>query len=235
VKKFHGTVVQGLRAGDQFRDVAVSQPSERPERPKGAEMRKVIVNEFMSLDGVVQAPGGADEDTSGGFEHGGWHLRYFDELSQQRVLGGIVSAGGFLLGRRTYEIFAGYWPTAPEEEQVIAQPLNTKPKYVASTTLPDPLEWQNSTVLKGDAPEAVTALKQEDGADLHVIGSTQLVQTLTEHNLVDEFRLMIDPLVLGGGKRLFRDDGSLRPLRLVDSEVTTTGAILATYAPAEAR
>ncbi|MGH3040570.1 MAG: dihydrofolate reductase family protein [Gaiellaceae bacterium] len=102
-------------------------------------MRKVIVNEFMSLDGVVQAPGGAEEDASGGFGHGGWHLRYFDDLSQQRVLESIVEAGGFLLGRRTYEIFASYWPSAPAEEQVIAEPLNTKPKYVASTTLTEPL------------------------------------------------------------------------------------------------
>jgi dihydrofolate reductase len=197
-------------------------------------MRKVIANEFMSLDGVVQAPGGADEDTSGGFEHGGWHLRYFDDLSQRRVLESILEAGGFVLGRRTYEIFASYWPNAPEEEQVIAEPLNTKPKYVASRTLSDPLEWQNSTVLQGDVTEAVAALRQEDGADLHVIGSTELVQMLIEHRLVDEFRLMIDPLVLGGGKRIFRDDGSLRPLRLVTGEVTTTGAFLATYAPAEA-
>jgi dihydrofolate reductase len=194
-------------------------------------MRKVIVNEFISLDGVVQAPGAADEDTTGGFEHGGWHLNYFDELSQQRVLQGIVDAGGFLLGRRTYEIFAAYWPNAPDEEQVIAEPLNTKPKYVASSTLTGPLEWQNSTVLPGEVAEAVTALKQDDDGDLHVIGSTQLVQTLIEHDLVDEFRLMIDPLVLGGGKRLFPDDGALRPLRLVDSQATTTGAILATYAP----
>jgi dihydrofolate reductase len=195
-------------------------------------MRKVIANEFMSLDGVVQAPGGADEDTSGGFEHGGWHMRYFDELSQKWVLESIVEAGGFLLGRRTYEIFAAYWPTAPEEEQVIAQPLNTKPKYVASTTLTEPLEWQNSTVLQGDVAEAVAALKREDGADVHVIGSAELVRTLIEQDLVDEFRLMIDPVMLGGGKHIFRDDGSFRPLRLVHSEVTTTGAILATYAPA---
>jgi dihydrofolate reductase len=194
-------------------------------------MRKVIVNEFMALDGVVQAPGAAEEDTSGGFAHGGWHLQYLEDASMERVVNGIVEAGGFLLGRRTYEIFAAYWPNASEEEQVIAEPLNAKPKHVASTTLTGPLEWQNSTVLEGDVPDAVAALKQEDGADLHVIGSTQLVQTLIEHDLVDEFRLMIDPLVLGGGKRLFREDGALRPLRLVDSEVTTTGAILATYAP----
>jgi dihydrofolate reductase len=197
-------------------------------------MRKVIANEFMSLDGVVQAPGAADEDTDSGFAHGGWHLRYFDDLSQERVLKGIVEAGGFLLGRRTYEIFAAYWPNAPQEEQVIAEPLNTKPKYVASRTLTDPLEWQNSTLLDGDVTEAVAALKREQGGDLHMIGSTALVQTLLEHDLVDELRLMIDPVTLGGGKRLFRDDGELRSLRLVNGEVTTTGAILATYARATA-
>jgi dihydrofolate reductase len=208
---------------------------ERSNERREIEMRKVIVNEFMSLDGVAQAPGGVDEDTSGGFEHGGWHMRYMeDEVAQKWVLASIVEAGGFLLGRRTYEIFAAYWPNASEEEQVIAEPLNTKPKHVASTTLSDPLEWQNSTVLRGDVAEGVTALKQEDGADLHVIGSTELVQTLIDHELVDEFRLMIDPLTLGGGKRIFRDDRSVRPLRLVNGEVTTTGAILATYAPAEA-
>src|ERR671931_814601 len=194
-------------------------------------MRKVIVTEWMSLDGVVQAPGAADEDTTGGFEHGGWHLRYFDELSQKWVVENLTGAGGFLLGRRTYEGFASHWPNASEEEQVIAEPLNTRPKYVASTTLAEPLEWQNSTVLRGDVAEAVAALKREDGGDLLVIGSTKLVQTLVGHELVDEFRVMIDPLLLGGGKRIFRDDGALRPLQLVDSQVTTTGAILATYVP----
>ena len=198
-------------------------------------MRKLIVDEFMSLDGVVQAPGAADEDTSGGFRHGGWHLRYMeDELAQRRVTEGIVSAGGFVLGRRTYEIFAAYWPNAPEDVQVIGEPLNTKPKYVASRTLNDPLEWQNSTVLRGDVAEAVAALKKEDGADLHVIGSAQLARALIERDLVDELFLMIDPLVLGGGKRLFPEDGSLRPFRLVDSHATSTGAILATYIRAAA-
>ena len=196
-------------------------------------MRKVIVTEWMSLDGVVQAPGAADEDTTGGFAHGGWHLPYFEDLSQTWVVETLTAAGGFLFGRRTYEGFAGHWPNASGEEQVVAQPLNTKPKYVASRTLTEPLEWQNSTVLPGDAARAVAALKQEDGGDLLVIGSTELVQTLITHDLVDEFRVMIDPLVVGGGKRIFRDDGVLRPLRLVDSKVTTTGAILATYAPAE--
>jgi dihydrofolate reductase len=196
-------------------------------------MRKVIVNEFLSLDGVAQAPGGADEDTSGGFSHGGWHMGYMeDEPTQQWVLRSIVEAGGFLLGRRTYEIFAAYWPNAPEEEQVIAEPLNTKPKYVQSTTLAEPLAWENSTLLEGDVAAAVGALKHEDGGDLHVIGSTVLVQTLLEHELVDELRLMIDPVLLGGGKRIFRDDGALRGLRLLDGQVTDKGAFLATYAPA---
>jgi dihydrofolate reductase len=197
-------------------------------------MRKVIVNEWMTLDGVVQAPGAADEDTTDGFEHGGWHLRYFDDISRKWMIEYLTEAGGFLLGRRTYEGFAAHWPNAPEEEQAIAQPLNTLPKYVASTTLTEPLVWQNSTLLQRDVAEAVAALKQEDGNDLQVIGSLTLVQTLIEHALVDEFRVMIDPLVVGGGKRIFRDDGVRRPLRLVDSQVTTTGAILATYAPAEA-
>jgi dihydrofolate reductase len=201
---------------------------------KATAMRRLIVTEFMSLDGVTQAPGAADEDTSGGFEHGGWNLRYMaDQAAQRWALGGIVEAGAFLLGRRTYEIFAAYWPNAPEEEQVIAEPLNTKPKYVAATTLGEPLGWQNATLLRGDVAGAVAALKRADGDDIHVIGSTQLVQTLTEHDLVDQFRIMIDPLLLGGGRRLFSDDGTLRPLRLVDSQVTTTGAILATYAPAQ--
>lgn len=197
-------------------------------------MRKVVVNEFLSLDGVAQAPGAKDEDTSGGFAHGGWHLRFFDDLSRGWVVEIFAKAGGFLLGRRTYEIFAAYWPNAPEEEQVIARPLNELPKYVASRTLSEPLPWQNSTLLKGNVVEAVRTLKQGEGADLLVIGSTDLVKTLIEHDLVDEYRLMIDPLLLGGGKRVFHDDGQLRPLRLVDTQVTSTGAIIATYTPADA-
>jgi dihydrofolate reductase len=194
-------------------------------------VRNVIVVEWMSLDGVVQSAG-ADDDTTGGFAHGGWHLPYFDELSQNWVVEGYSEAGGFLFGRRTYELLAGYWPNASEEEQPVAGPLNAKPKYVASTTLTAPLTWQNATLLEGDAAQAVGALKEEDGGDLHVVGSTKLVATLVEHDLVDGYRLMIDPVVLGGGKSIFQEDGVLRSLRLVDSEVATTGAILATYARA---
>ena len=196
-------------------------------------MRKVIVNEWMSLDGVVQAPAYADEDTRGAFKHGGWHLRYFEDVSMRWVVENVTQAGGFLLGRRTYEVFAAYWPKAPEEEQALAQAMNTLPKYVASRTLEQPLAWQNSRLLQGDIAAAVAALKRADGKDLLVIGSTELAQTLIANDLVDEFRMMIDPVVLGGGRRVFHDDGVLKPLRLVFSEVTTTGAILATYARAE--
>lgn len=193
-------------------------------------MRKVIVSEWMTLDGVVQSPMG--EDPSGGFQHGGWHAQFADEAFHQWVIETVTGAGGYLFGRRTYEIFAAYWPTASAEEQVLAVPLGTRPKYVVSTTLAEPLPWQNSTLLRGDAAEAVAALKREDGGDLLVVGSTELVPTLLEHGLVDELRLMIDPLTVGGGKRLFRDDGALRRFRLASSQVTSTGGIIATYTPA---
>ena len=195
-------------------------------------MRKLIANEWMTLDGVVQAPSYADEDVSGGFGHGGWHTRYLDELSMNWVIENVRGAGGYLLGRGTYEIFAAHWPNAPEEQQVLAEPLNALPKYVASATLDEPLGWQNSRLRRGDIGSAVRALKAEEGRDLHVIGSPGLVQTLMALGLVDDLNLMIDPLVAGGGKRLFRDDGALRPLRLADSRVTSTGAIIATYAAA---
>lgn len=197
-------------------------------------MRRVIVSEWMTLDGVVQAPISPGEDADGGFRHGGWHVRHTgDPVLQRRIAETVTGAGGYLLGRRTYEIFAAHWPTASAEEQVLAEPLNTRPKYVASTTLAEPLAWQNSTRLQGDVAEAVAALKQQASGDLLVIGSTRLVQTLMEHGLVDELRLIIDPVIVGGGKRLFRDDGALRTLRLADSQVTATGAIIATYLPAD--
>jgi dihydrofolate reductase len=196
-------------------------------------MRRLIAQEWMSIDGVVQAPGAPDEDPSDGFRHGAWALPYFDDLAQQQVVENVTEAGGFLLGRRTYEILAGYWPHASEEEQVVARPLNEKPKYVVSRSLSEPLGWDNARLLHGEVGEAVAGLKQEDGGDLLVIGSAELLRTLTGHDLVDEFRVMIDPLLLGGGKGFFPDDGVLRSLRLVDSKVTSTGAILASYARAE--
>jgi dihydrofolate reductase len=219
--------------GSDTRDGRSSDRGTAQTNRKETEMRKVIANEFMTLDGVVQAPSYADEDTTGDFEHGGWHSRYLDELSMSWVVTNVSGAGGYLLGRGTYELFAAHWPNAPEDQQMLAEPLNTLPKYVASATLTEPLEWQNSTLLRGDIAKAVTALKAEDGSDLHVIGSPVLVKNLIQHGLVDELQLMIDPLIVGGGKRLFRDDGALRPLRLVESQVASTGAIIATYAAAE--
>ena len=191
-------------------------------------MRRVIANEWMSLDGVIQSSG-SDDDLTGGFRHGGWHLPYFDQIAQRWVVEGYEVAGGFLFGRRTYELLAGYWPNARDDQQSVARPLNELPKYVATTTLSDPLGWENARVLQGDVADAVRALKAEGGSDLHIVGSSRLTQTLVQHGLVDGFRLMIIPLVLGGGKRFLPDDGAARPLRLIESQVTTTGAILATY------
>jgi dihydrofolate reductase len=193
-------------------------------------VRKVIVFEWMSLDGVVQAPAYTDEDTSGGFRHGGWHLRYFEERSMKWVVENISGAGGFLLGRRTYEVFAAHWPNASQEEQAFARPLNTLPKYVASTTLKEPLGWRNSVLLDRPIAESVAKLRREDGGNLLVIGSTELASALLAHDLVDELRLMIDPVILGGGKRFFRDDGTCLRLALLKSETTPTGATLVAYA-----
>jgi dihydrofolate reductase len=142
----------------------------------------------------------------------------------------LNEAGGFIFGRRTYEAFAGHWPNASEEEQAVADPLNKQPKYVASRTLSEPLEWANSTLLHGDLKHAVAALKGEDGGDLHVIGSTHLVRDLFTANLVDELRVIVDPVIAGGGKRIFPEDGALRTMRLVESQVTSAGGFIATYA-----
>jgi dihydrofolate reductase len=195
-------------------------------------MRRLVVTEFLTLDGVMQAPGLPDEDRSGGFEHGGWQAPYFDEVFAEAVVGGIAGAGGFVLGRKTYEILGGYWPTAPAEEQEVAEPLNSLPKYVASRTLGEPLAWSNSTLIAGDVPDGVRRLKEQPGNDLGVIGSGELVQALMQQDLVDEYRLMIHPLVLGSGTRLFRDVNERRPMTLVDSTTTTTGVLIATYQPA---
>jgi dihydrofolate reductase len=207
-----------------------SRTNRRHRAGKGDKMRQVVVQAWMTLDAVVQAPGDPEEDTTGGFQHGGWSLPYFEELAMKWTVGNLDAASGFLLGRRTYSGFASHWPNASPEEQPLAEPLNIKPKYVASTTLTEPLEWENSSLLKGDVADAVAKLKQEDDDYLLAIGSVRLVQTLMERDLVDEFRLMIDPLMVGGGKRLFPEDRALRNVALLDSQVTSSGAILATYA-----
>jgi dihydrofolate reductase len=193
-------------------------------------MRKLIVSEWMTLDGVVQAPISPDEDTDGGFKHGGWHARHTaDPVFQQRMIDVITSASAFLYGRRTYQIFAAFWPNAPKEQAALADPINQRPKYVVSKTLAAPLPWQGSTILNGDTAEAVSSLKRDGEGNLLVFGSTQLVATLIEHDLVDELRLVIDPVIVGGGKSIFPRDGSLRSLRLVDSLATATGALITTY------
>jgi len=198
-------------------------------------MRKVTAMVWMTLDGVVQGPISPDEDRSGGFENGGWHAPHTrDETFGRTTVAVIAGAGGFLLCCGTYEEFAAHWPNASPEEHALAEPLNTKPKYVASTTLTAPLAWNASTLLDGDVATAVAALKQEDGGDLLAIGSPELVRSLLAARLLDELRLMIDPVVVGGGKRLFGDDGALHTLRLTESTITTTGAIMTTYVPLEA-
>ena len=192
-------------------------------------MRKLTVSEFVSLDGVMQAPGGADEDTEGGFRHGGWQMGYFDDVAGERIGASMAQTGAFLLGRRTYEIFASYWPTQSDDDP-FAKILNGLPKYVASTTLGEPLAWQNSTILQGDVAKAVAELKEGEGGNIVVLGSGGLVQTLYENDLVDEYSLMINPIVLGSGKRLFRELPK-RPLKLADSVTTSTGVVMATYVP----
>jgi dihydrofolate reductase len=195
-------------------------------------MSKVVVNNNVTLDGVMQAPGRPDEDLRGGFEHGGWAQPYFDSVMASVAAERIAKGGALLFGRRTYEDFAAFWPNQTDDNPFTTV-LNDFQKYVASTTLEEPLIWSNSTLLKGDAAEAVARLKERPGKDLVVLGSGDLVQSLMRRNLVDEYVLLIHPLVLGSGRRLFTDGASFVPLRLVDTTITTTGVVIATYQPAE--
>jgi dihydrofolate reductase len=194
-------------------------------------MSRLVVNTNLTLDGVMQSPSDHDEDRRGGFEHGGWAPPYFDQVMADVAAEGIAKGGALLFGRRTYEQFASYWSTQPEDNPFAAV-LNERQKYVASTTLQEPLPWRNSTLLEGDAAEAVTRLKEQPGGDLVVLGSGELVQSLMERNLVDEYVLLIHPLVLGSGRRLFTDGGASVALRLVDTKTTTTGVVIATSQPA---
>lgn len=192
-------------------------------------MRRVVVNEFLSLDGVMQGPGGPTEDESGGFTLGGWTVTYWDDTMNQfmdRTMGHPID---LLLGRRTYDIFAAYWPTAPEEAG--GKPLNDATKYVASHTDVQ-LDWDRSQRIEGDVAEGVAAIKQGEGPDLVVFGSGELVRTLLGAGLVDEFRLMIFPVVLGTGKRLFAEGVKPGALKLVESAVSSTGVLMTVYEPA---
>lgn len=191
-------------------------------------MGRLIVAEQLSLDGVMQAPGAPDEDRSGGFAHGGWYMPYFDEVGMAIAAEGIADTGAYLFGRRTYEIMASHWPNVPEGDP-FGDTLNGLPKYVASTTLDEPLAWQHAELLEGYVPTAVADLKRAVAKNIVVLGRGRLVRTLLHHDLVDELTLMVAPLVLGSGMRLFNGRGPTIPLRLVDTTTTGTGVIVASY------
>ena len=192
-------------------------------------MRRLLVTTFLTLDGVMQAPGGPGEDDDAGFPYGGWSVNYWDETLDE-VMGATTGKPfAMLLGRKSYQILARYWPTAPEEAG--GGELNAATKYVASRGNPE-LTWQNSVLLQGDAAETVAVLKQEDGPELQVHGSANLIQTLLRANLVDQYRLWVFPVVIGSGKRLFGDGAMPAGLRLVDSKISSTGVIMGTWEPA---
>jgi dihydrofolate reductase len=189
---------------------------------------KLVMMNHVTLDGVMQAPGRADEDTRGGFKHGGWATPNSDEALGRAMGERMARGGGLLLGRRTYEDLLGYWNSVPDSP--FAPALNNARKFVASRTLQEPLPWPNSTLLSDDVVEAVAALKAEGEGELGIMGSGVLIKALLPHDLIDEYLLMIHPIVLGSGRRLFPDGSPLTMLKLVGSETATTGVLIATYA-----
>ena len=191
---------------------------------------RLTVTTFLSVDGVMQGPGGRDEDRSGGFDRGGWLVPLFDEATGQFITEAFGKADAFLLGRRTYEIFAGYWPKVSDPEDPVAGGLNTLPKYVVSTTLRS-ADWHNSTIVNGDVPAEVRRLKEAPGRELQVHGSGILVRSLLENDLVDELRLLVFPVIVGAGRRLFPDAGVAAGLHLVDSRTTPSGVAIQVYQP----
>jgi len=193
-------------------------------------MRKLIVSTFLTLDGVMQAPGGPGEDDDRGFALGGWSVNYWDEAMEEAMRESMGHPFDLVLGRKTYEIFAAHWPHASEEDG--GKVFNDATKYVASRSRPALDEWSNSVLIEGDAADGLAALKREDGPELQVHGSADLIQTLLRHNLVDEYRLWVFPVVVGTGKRLFADGTVPAGLTLVDSVVSTTGVVIGTYEPA---
>ena len=192
---------------------------------------RLTLHTFLTLDGVMQAPGGPDEDPDGRFEHGGWSFPYGDQDFGAAMAGWFANADAFLLGRKTYEIFSGHWPKVTDADDPIATKLNALPKYVASTTLGS-ADWRNSSLLRGDVATEVAKLKQQPGNELQVHGSGGLAQTLIEHDLIDEYRLLWFPVHIGSGKKLFRDGASPAALRLTDTRTTGTGVVITTYQPA---
>jgi dihydrofolate reductase len=193
--------------------------------------RRVIVNNNVTLDGVMQAPARPDEDTRGGFKHGGWATPYFDDIMGKEASEAIGKGTEFLIGRRTYEDFVAVWPTMPADNP-FTKVMNESTKHVVSSTLDEPLEWEHSELIKGDAIEEIKKLKDEPGPDLVILGSGELIRSLMPADLIDEYRLLIHPLVLGEGIKLFTDDKDFKKLQLLDAKPTTTGVIMATYQPA---
>jgi dihydrofolate reductase len=191
---------------------------------------RLTLHTFLTLDGVMQAPGGPDEDVDGDFAHGGWSFPYGDDDFGAAVVGWFANADAFLLGRKTYQIFSSFWPNMTDQTDPIASKLNALPKYVASTTLRS-VDWNNSALL-GDVVSEVTKLKEQPGNELQVHGSGNLAQTLIEHDLIDEYRLLVFPVHLGSGKKLFADGVKAAALKLITSTTTSTGVIIATYEPA---
>lgn len=192
-------------------------------------MGRIVVFNSLTLDGVMQAPGRSDEDTRGGFQHGGWAVPYSDEDMGRAAGGSMATAGGLLLGRRTYEDFYSVWPKRTDNPYT--EILNNSPKYVASNTLKEPLPWINSILLTGDVPGALAELKTRLSKDLVILGSGELLQTLIKHNLIDSYMLLIHPIILGSGTRLFRDGSAYAELKLVDAKPTSKGVVIATYQP----
>ena len=192
---------------------------------------RLTLHTFLTLDGVLQGPGGPQEDTDGGFEHGGWSFPYGDQDFGTAMTGWFENADAFLLGRKTYEIFNSYWPHVTDEGDPIASKLNSLPKYVASTTLGS-VSWNNSSLLDGDVVAEVAKLKERPGNELQVHGSGALAHALIDADLIDEYRLLYFPVHLGTGKKLFRDGAKAASLRLLDATTTSTGVIIARYEPA---
>lgn len=192
-------------------------------------MSKVVVNVNLTLDGVMQAPGRPDEDTRGGFKYGGWATPYFDPVMAGNAAKGMAQMPALLFGRRTYEDFYAVWPNRTDNPFTAF--LDNAQKYVASTTLTEPLPWINSTLLKGEAATTVAALKKQADKDIAVFGSGVLVQSLMRANLVDEYVISIHPLVLGSGRGLFPEGSPFTALTLIDTKTTTTGVVIATYVP----
>ena len=225
-----GMRVPGQLAGTRLPDPGCADRDQTSLASAGEKaVSRIVVIEYTSLDGVIQGPGHAGEDTDGGFRQGGWtgpfmaeHGHYLSALFQ--------AAGGFLLGRRTYDIWAPFWSQVTDESDRIARALNTRPKYVASATLTEPA-WAGTTVLR-DVPGEVAALREQPGQPILLMGSSALAQSLIAHGLVDEYRLWVHPVVLGGGKKLFRDGGPAISLRLADSTTTGGGLVILTYQPA---